>query len=824
MARANTIQTNFTSGEVSPILNGRVDVERYFNGAQEVQNLIVRPQGGLTRRSGLRFINEAKFADRVCRLVRFEFSTTQAYILEFGHEYIRVYKDGGIVEDPVGTPVEIATPYQESELSTLYFAQSADVLYICHPNHQTRTLSRTSHVDWTLDTFISLDGPYLDEHDGDTQIVVSNVVDRATITSTANDFVVGDVGDYLEYDSADGTKTLALVTAFTDARTITVQPLENVVEELEPEVVGDTVTATVAGTYQVSHAVFDTTFTNYWLRIDSGSTGYNAAERWRKCTSYSDKTAARDAINIGAAVTIVVPAVGGTLTLTSRTITATLTASANVWVTSDVGRVFRMKFGDKNVWAKVTAYVSTTVVQVELGGPMPLKERNGDEYLSDGKTKLWRNGAWSESTGWPSCVVFHEQRLFFANTNNQTQTIWGSKSGDYENFAPTEEDSIVSDDNAVTYTIASNTVNEIRWLDSGPSLLIGTVGGEWQLKASSISEPITPTNVSITPQTAYGSLEIQPIRVGPAVIFAQRSGTSMREFVYQFESDSYQASDLNIVSEHLFKVHGTISGYAYQQVPDSIIWAYTSTGVLCSLTYVKDQQVYAWARHVIGGTNAVVESIASIPSGSSDEVWVAVRRTVNGAIVRYVERLDGLFRSVSGTTDKTDAFFVDSGLTYSGAAATVITGLTHLEGETVSVLADGAVVPDKVVSGGQITLTTAATKVHAGLAFTSILHTLPPEGGGDAGTAQGKVKRVHGLTIRVFETIGFKHGPTLASLRERSFRGLTDAMDDSPALFTGDVSFKLNQSYEKDADYYVVQDTPYPLTVLAVMPEMKVNE
>ena len=820
MAQANTIQTNFTSGEVSPLLKGRVDVDRYYNGAQEIQNFVVRPQGGLTRRSGTKFINAAKNAAKACRLVSFEFSTTQAYILEFGDLYIRVYRDGGIVESAPDVPVEIVTTYAEADLSKLYFAQSADVLFICHPDYQPRQLSRTSHTVWTLSLFTALDGPYLDEHEGDNEVTVSSISDTATLTSTENDFVVGDVGKYVEYDSGSGQTTIGLVTAYTSATVITIQPLENVILELDSAV---TLQSYAAPTLAASHSVFDETYINRYINIDP------IAATWHKITDYDAGASAvdRNKVTIGAALTLVSLAVGGTLTLSSRTITAILTSITDIWVATDVNRPFRLRFDSQVVWAKVTTYTSATQVVVELGGPMPLKDRDGDAYKNDAKTKTWRNGAWGTATGWPSCVIFHEERLWFANNDNQTQTIWASKSGDFENFEPTESDSTVANDSGLSYTIASNRVNEIRWMDSGPSLLIGTAGGEWQLKASSISEPITPTNVSITPQTAYGSLEIQPVRIGPAVLFSQRSGVALREFVYQFESDSYQASDMNIVSEHLFKVNGTISSFAYQQAPDSIIWVVTSSGLLCSLTYIKDQSVYAWARHVVGGSfgsgNAVVESVASIPSGSSDEVWIVVKRTVNGATARYVERLEPLFRSTSSVT-KDDAFFVDSGLTYSGVATTTITGLSHLEGESVAVLADGAVQPAKTVSSGTITLDTQATKIHAGLTFRSLLHTLPPEGGGNAGTAQGKTKRVHELTVRLFESIEFKHGPDLSNLRTRSFRGTDDPMDDSPSLFSGDISFKLNQSYEKAADYYVVQDAAYPLTVVAVMPEMVVHE
>ena len=814
MPRADTIQTNFTAGEVSPLIKGRVDITRYHNGVERLENFIVLPQGGIRRRSGTRFANEIKDQTKQSILIPFEFSTIQSYMLEFGDLYIRVYKDGGIVESVPGTPVEVVTPYTESDLPDLALSQSADVLYICHPSYQPRKLSRTSHTAWSLSLYEPQDGPYLPTHTGDTAMTLSSIVDRATIKNTVDEFVVGDVGDYVEYD-LDGEKTLGLIISVTSGTEVVIQPFENVLASLPNDVDG---VSLIAGIYKVSAAYFERGNVGSFVRIEQ------APNSWHLTNDFDGSS--RDDIAVDAALTMT--ATTGILRRSIRTITATCTATDATFVAGDVGRLIRFNFSGEQVWAEITAFTSTTVVSVELKRSMPLKSKDSSAIRNDGVTFSWRLGAWSDTTGWPSAITFHEERLVFANTTEEPQTVWMSKSADYELFSPTEEDSIVLDDNGLTYTIASGQVNSILWLESGPVLLLGTIGGEWQIKASSIAEPITPTNVVVVPQTRHGSKKVDPIKAGSTTIFLQRAGRKLRELVFNFEIDAYVAKDLTIISEHILRDGTSGTDLSYQRSPNSLIWVLREDGELAALTYIRDHETFAWHRHILGGSfgsgNTVVESIATIPSitGTEDTTYVIVKRTINGATKRYVEYFETDF-DPADATDKDDMYFVDSFLVYDSVPTTTITGLSHLEGEEVQILADGANVPPKTVSAGQITLDNSASTVIVGLQMISVLKTLPVEGGSDTGTSQGKIKRVDKLTLRIIDSLGFLHGSVEGSLTQRSFRKSDGAMDDSPDLFTGDISFNLEQGYQSEAGYFVKQNVPYPLTILSVMPEFVAN-
>lgn len=812
MAKVNTIQTNFTAGEIAPIMKGRVDIARYFNGVARMENFIIRPQGGVTRRSGTRFINEVKDSSKSTILQRFEFSKIQAYVLEFGENYIRVFRDEGIVDSVPGTPVEIVTTYTEAQLPDLTFTQSADILYICHEAHPTRKLSRTSHTAWTLVDLATTDGPYLDANVSDNTMTLSSITDRITLTSDENDFVVGDVGDYVEY-TRDGEQVIGLVKAYVSATEVTIEPYLNILAEIDIEA---TFVSAVVPNLIATHDIFDRHHVGSFVKAT------DATDDWHLITAYDG--ANRDRVTIAAALTMVTLAVGGNLRTSGQIVTATVTATDAVFAATDVGRHIRFNFSGQQVWGVLGAFTSTTVMAVTIKRSMPLKDSDTGSIRADGISKLWRLGAWGSAIGYPSAVTFHEQRLVFANATNEPQTVWMSKSADFENFAPTEEDSIVLDDNAITYTISSDKVNAIEWLESGPVLLKGTTGSEWITRATSTAQPITPTNISASQQTAHGTSNVKPVRIGAATIFLQKSANKLRELVYNFEIDSYVARDLTVLSEHILRDGSGGVDLAYQQEPNSVIWCPRSDGQLVGFTYLKEHEVLGWHRHILGGSfstgAAVVESVAVVPSadGTEDTLYMIVKRTVNGSTVRYVEFLENDFRPATAT-DKDDMFFVDSGLTYSGAPATVIAGLDHLEGETVAVLADGSARPDEVVSGGQIELATEASVVQAGLQFTSLLQTLPLEGGSENGTSQGKTKRISRITLRILNSLGFRAGETEASAVERSFRSTDDPMDSSPDLFTGDIRVDPEFDYETDADYFVMQKRPYPLTVIALMPE-----
>jgi hypothetical protein len=676
MARVAVQLTNFTGGELSPRLDGRNDLAKYSTGCKTLENMIVYPHGSAARRSGTQFVSEVKDSSKKTRLISFEFSTVQTYILEFGDQYIRFYKDNGQILSG-GSPYEISSPYLEAELFDIKFAQSADVMYLTHPNHPPKKLARTGHTSWTLIDDIINNGPFMDHN-----------ITTTTLTSSHKS-------------------------------------------------VGQTATVTA-----------------------SAVTGINNDQGF---------------------------------------------------LSTDVGRFIHINSGH----IKVTSYTSSTVVVGTV-----IKDLGTTIATTD-----FALGSFSDTTGYPSCVTFFEQRLVFAASLSQPQTIFFSKSGDYENFDDNYHGT-VADDDAIVYTIASNQVNAIRFLTATRTLIIGTAGGEFAVTGGSTSSgvAITPTNIAINKQSNHGAANVDGIAVGNATIFLQRAKRKLRELAYNFDVDGYVAPDLTILAEHITKTG--ITQMAYQEEPNSVVWCVRTDGQLLGFTYQREQQVTAWHRHIFGGAfgsgNAVCESVEVLPTDDSEyQIWVIVKRTINGVTKRYVEYLHNLDFN---ETDDTTFNFLDSQLSYDGSAVTTISGLAHLEGQTVSILADGATHPDKTVSSGSITLERSASKVKVGLSYTSLLQTMRIDAGGENGTSQSKTKRIYEITARLYESIGVEVGPDLNNMERIPFRSSANAMNSGINVFTGDKEIEFRGNYETDGFIFVRQTQPLPLTILSLYPKLQTND
>ena len=415
----------------------------------------------------------------------------------------------------------------------------------------------------------------------------------------------------------------------------------------------------------------------------------------------------------------------------------------------------------------------------------------------------------------PSVVAFFEQRLVFANTNNNPQTLWFSKNGDYTNFTVG-----VADDDALIYTIASNQSNAIRFLSSTAVLTVGTSGGEYVLTSTS-DGPITPTTTLIRKYSNYGAAKITPVQVADVTLFVQRGNRKMREFKFvgNVNVGGYSAPDMTILAEHI--TNGGIVDMAYQQEPDSIVWVVRDDGTLVGMTYRREEEVVAWHKHVIGGEfsggQSVVESIATLPTDTGeDELFMIVKRTINGVTRRYIEKMNVF----DFGDDTTTAFFVDSGLQYSGSATTSVSGLYHLEGETLQILANGAAHADKTVSNGGISLDFSSTSAAIGYGYTSNIQTLRIESGSVDGTSQGKPKRIHAITVRLYETVGVEIGNDSGEIDRIPFRDSSMAMDQAVPLFTGDKDIEFAGGFDDDDRVYIRQDQALPLTVLAFYPRM----
>jgi len=385
----------------------------------------------------------------------------------------------------------------------------------------------------------------------------------------------------------------------------------------------------------------------------------------------------------------------------------------------------------------------------------------------------------------------------------------------------TTDNTVIADDDALALTLNANDVNVIKSIgEDEQGLLVFTVGGEWIVRPSNQNEALTPTNVRATRSTAWGCSEPQPVRVGKPHIFVQRCGRKVRELTYVFADDGFKSPDLSIVAEHITR--GGIISMAYQAQPQPIVWLVRADGVLVGLTYEADQDAIAWHKHTLGGVfgtgGAVVESVAVIPNsaGTEDQLWLVCKRTINGTTRRYVEYLTPFF---DDSVAQQDAHFVDSGLKYSGVAVSSFGGLSHLEGQTVAILADGAVRPDAVVASGSVTLDRGtATKAVIGLAYASNMQTERLEYQSQMiTTAQSKFKRLHDVTIRFYRTLGGKTGPDASTLDNIIFRTTSDLMDSAPPLADNDFQVSWPSGYQTEGRIYIRQDQPLPMTILAVI-------
>lgn len=502
--------------------------------------------------------------------------------------------------------------------------------------------------------------------------------------------------------------------------------------------------------------------------------------------------------------TLVGSAGTGTITITASAVTG-INDDAG-FASTDVGRLVRAKNGANWAWAEITVFTDTTHVTAEVK----------DGTFPTGATTDWRLGLWSDTTGWPAAVIFYQDRLYWGGSTGAPQRIDGSRTGDYPNYSPTETDGTVVDDNAVAYTLNANNVNQIRWfLDDEKALIVGTVGGEWVVRPSTLGEALTPTNIRATRATEYGSADVAGVRAGRAGLFLQRGGRKLREFAYVFEDDGFRAPDVSLLAEDLLR--GGIVDVVHQAQPQPQIWMARADGRLIGMAYEREQDVVGAHQHILGGTDVVVESLAVIPNATGDELWMSVTRTINGATVRYIEVLDDLWDE---SRNQNEAVYVDSSLTYSGDPATSIVGLFHLEGETVSALVDGAAHPDVVVTSGAITLERAGSTVVVGLPYQSDLETLRIEAGAADGTAQGKLKRIHDVKVLLHQTLGLKFGRDASNLDELTFRSASDLLSTAVPLFDGIKNLEWEDNYGFDGRQYFRSDQPFPATISALMPQV----
>ena len=731
MSKASPAITNFNAGEFSPLLEGRVDFERYANGCVLMENFIPTVQGPAVRRGGTRYVASVKTATNKVWLQSFEFSQDQAYVLEFGDQYVRFYTQNGQLVSG-GIPVEVATPYTQANLfktdgtCRLRFAQSGDFLYITHPLYQTLVLKRTSPTTFVLDLFEPKGGPFKDVDPDQTVTVWSNAeTGSVTLTASSGIFQAGHVGSLflMELRNSDTTP------AWEPGKSIT-----SGLRRRSDSKYYEAMTAATTGAVKPVHSSGE--------RVD-GDTGVR-------------------------------------------------------WAFRDAG------YG----WLKITGFTSSTVVTGTVLSRLP-----AGVVGSGNATTRWAHSAWSSVEGWPAAVTFFRERLCFA----RGQRLWMSVAAGFDDFSARNDAGEVAADQAISLEVASGEINDIQWLHPDRELIAGTAGGEFTIGELTNGDPLGPGNIKVQLQSRYGTRGVPPVGSGSSTLFLLRAGTKLREIAYEFAADAYTTKDATTLSEHITKPGVIDMDYALD--PYSVVWCVRSDGLLLGFTWNNEEQVKGWHRHLIGG-NGAVESVAVIPrpDNTGDQVWMVVRRTIGGQTRRFVEIMENPWERDQLPAD---AFYVDSGLTYSGSPSTTISGLNHLDGQVVDVLTDGAPHPQRTVTSGAITLLRPASKVQVGLPCPPRLLTMRLEAGAQDGTAQGKTKRIHKVTFRVQDTAGLLVGASATgALQEIEFRTPADPMDAPPPLFTGDKLVSWPSGYETDARVFVTNDKPTPLTLVAVFPQI----
>lgn len=501
------LNDSFTSGELSPLAQARVMADRYKTGLAKCSNYLILKQGGLKRRPGTRYIAAAKATGdpHATRLIPFIAATDAAYVLEFGQFYARVFRNRAQVLAG-GNPYEIVTTYTSAQLAKLKFTQSADTLYLVHPEHPPRTLTRTADDSWTLATFVTKDGPFLQERKDGIRLA-NGTIANPTITASASLFASTDVG-----------------------RQIRLQ------HKIPPWKTGDP--------YAVGNVVLSDSGKVYQTTI-AGTAG-------------------------GTAPT------GTGYTISDGAVTWRYIGVFDTWLS----------------WGTITAIISPTQASITMTRLSPVI----------GYALSWWFGAWSGTTGYPACVAFFGDRLIFGGMTAYPNRVDGSRVGEYSDFALSDQDGLVTDAHAISFAVLSKQRNQVVWMSSHEQgLVIGTTGGEFLVAPGGQDGTLTPTSVIARQTTSFGSADVEPVRVGQATLFVDRSGKAVREARFFMDAGGTHAQDISLLSEHLLA--DGVEHLAFQAYPIPILWAITGDGDLRGSLYVHDAQnlQVGWFQNHIGG-------------------------------------------------------------------------------------------------------------------------------------------------------------------------------------------------------------------------------
>ncbi|NDV19218.1 hypothetical protein GO013_07270 [Pseudodesulfovibrio sp. JC047] len=759
-------QTIFNAGEHDlAALEWRLDYEPRIRAMRTMQNSRPLIGGPAEKGAGTRFICPLKDETKRAKLIPFEFSLDQAYIIEAGDSSFRFIMNGGQIIRPTGADWTV-----DSGFGISVSVNHADSIYRCIQGH-TASSENEPGTGGAWESFWVLETSAWEasiEYAVSSFVCRNNVMYRSRVAHTSSDDNAPGTG--ISWEATwEATPIYELASPYSEAQLVDMKRTQS------------------ADTLIMTHG-------DMCQKMLTRS----AHSAW-SIKDYPFEAGPWEDVNPNDDFKFAVSATTGT----NKTLTAKGTGFAP-FTEKSVGRFVRLQHTsgtDVTVgWCVITEFVDATHVKVDI------KQKFG----STAATEEWNLGAWSEETGYPFNVHWVGPALGFTGTRTQPRRYVQSAADDIFDFSPTNEKGEVLDNSAFTRDLGGEKANAIRWGAWAQYLMFGTNTGEYRIVTPG-QEPLTPRNQTPRQDLALGSANVDPVRIGPDVVMVQEQGRTVYSLSYAFETDGLSESELTENAEHL-----TTSGiveWAFQRTPRPTLWAVCADGRLISMTYSKKHKVVAWTPRVLGGNYLggppIVESIACIPGDGLDDVYLIVRRTIQGQTRRYIECMEAEYEE--GDLQE-DCFYVDCGLTYAGPAVQTVCGLEHLEGETVDILADGSVHPRQIVHNGTVSLQLPACKVHVGLNYRAIWSPMRVELQSEQGSTAGKDRRNDWAIIYMWGSLGLKCGPSLdeEDLQPVVFRTTSDRMDQAPDLFTGVKRVEIKGTYNPFADLYLVHDQPLP--------------
>ena len=758
-----SLNHSFAAGQLAPELYGRLDLTKNQTGLATALNFETTPHGPARNRAGFGYVLHAKYNNKKSVVIPFSFSTTQTYALEFGDLYMRIHTQGGTVLEASGT------------ITAITKASPAVVTQAAHgyTTGQTVWLNTTGMIELN------------------TRFVTVTVIDANNYSINSLSGTAIDSTTYTTFASGTAARVYELATPYLEADLL----------DLHAEQSADVLTLTHVNYQQRELRRLGAT---NWTLTTLSFTPTIAAPGAPTCTT--------GGAGGGTPVNNIYMTTAVSSTLEESVASSTTTQSYDLTVAGNyidvnpkpggVGVTGAIRYNIYKQVSGIWGYIGQTDGSV-------LRDKNITPDAT--KTPPLVNDPFTSPTNYPGTCGYSGQRRIFGGTLTLPQNLWATQAGTESNMTysvPTR----ASD--AVFVRIATRDSQTIRHIVQLADLIVLTNNGVWRIQASDIS-PLSPTNIDPRLQTAIGANNVRPLVVGRSLIYAEDSGGRVRETTYAWQLQGYDSKDLSLMAPNLFDGY-SLTSMAYTRVPTPIMWFVRSDGVLLGCTYMAEQDVAGWHVHTTGSTDKF-ESVCAVKENGEDVLYAIVNRTINGQTVRYCER-----KHTRNFTAATDAFFVDSGLTYNGTPAQTISGIWHLEGKTVNVMADGATHPQCVVSGGSITLQGSFSKVQVGLPITADFQTLPIGLQLEA-LGQGAQKNVNKVYLRLVNSSGMQVGPTFAKLRPVKQR-TTEPYGTPTTLLNGEIMQVTDPLWRSDSQVCVRQTEPQPVTITSLVTNTAIGD